>query len=208
MTRFRTDVDFYRRAYNSGKTPWPSDFPEEQFVRFLKNHLWDYKPSVCVDMGCGEGRHVRLLKDTFDSSIIVGFDVIREPLNNAIKKSNGAYFLVANVFFIPIKSRTVDLAIDFGLFHHIRKKDSKYYKSELNRILKSGGFFLIGVFSENFRHYENERRKRDFLFHRGHYDRFFTPKSLQEEFDFLEKIEICEWGRGLEYFIYGIFRKK
>lgn len=205
---FRTDIEFYKRAYISGKTPWPSDFPEEQFVRFLNDYLRDYKPCVCVDMGCGEGRHAKLLKDFFKDSLVLGFDVIMEPLKNAVKKANNSYFAVANVFFIPVRSEVVDLALDFGLFHHVRRKDGRYYKEELNRILKPQGIFLIGVFSEKFKHYEGERRKRDFLFHRGHYDRFFTPKTLEQEFDFLQKIEICEWGRGLEWFIYGIFRKK
>lgn len=209
---FRTDVEFYRKTYLSGKTPWPSDTPEKTFIRFLEKIQQQYKEKniLCVDIGCGEGRHIKMLRDLFPRSTVVGFDIIREPINSAIRKigkTNNVLFILANAFFIPIKSESADIVVDFGVFHHIRKKDARYYKSEINRILKRNGVFLIGVFSENFKHHPAEQRNKDFIFHRGHYDRFFTPKTLEREFTFLEKLDVCEEGAGIEFFVYGIFRK-
>lgn len=209
---FRTDVEFYRKTYLSGKTPWPSDMPEKVFVRFLERIQKQYREKniLCVDIGCGEGRHMKMLKELFPKATVVGFDIIREPIKSAVRKigkKKNVFFILANTFFIPIRNESADIVIDFGVFHHIRKKDAGYYKNEVNRILKRNGFFLVGVFSENFKHHPDEQRSKDFIFHREHYDRFFTPKTLEQEFPFLEKLEVCEEGAGIEFFVYGIFRK-
>lgn len=209
----KKDIDFYRKTYLSGKTPWPSLEPEPEFSRFLNMIKGEFGADpICLDMGCGEGRHIILLKEIFKNAKIFAFDILREPITTAIKRIKEknlkkVFFLISDVFFIPLKNETFDIVLDFGLFHHVRKPDSKYYKRELKRILKPGGYFIVGVFSTKFKHYEGEVRKRDFIFHRGHYDRFFTPQQLQEEFDFFEKIEITEKGEGNNWFVYGIFRK-
>jgi SAM-dependent methyltransferase len=215
MRRFIVDIDFYKNAYSRDKTPWTCDEPERVFQRFLERlkseNYFSHGDVRFLDLGCGEGRHIKLLKEIFPNSKVFAFDIIREPILKAQQKLKGRYSFfpcVANAFFSPFKDKSFDLVLDFGVFHHIRVKDTKVYKSELIRILKDGGFFLIGVFSEKYKHHEKEQRKRNFIYHRKHYDRFFTEKSLKDEFSFsFEPIEVVEEGKGLEWFIYGLFKK-
>jgi ubiquinone/menaquinone biosynthesis C-methylase UbiE len=162
-------------------------------------------------MGCGEGRHMILLKKIFPNSKVVGFDILRTPLITTRQRISGfqsTYIAVADVFSIPFKSETFDVVLDFGVFHHVRKKMLRTYKRELMRVLKKGGYFLIGVFSTKFKHHINEVRKRHFIYHKKHYDRFFTEETLKQEFDFLKPIEVLERGKDLEWFIYGLFKKE
>jgi Methylase involved in ubiquinone/menaquinone biosynthesis len=207
------DKEFYEKVYQSGKTPWPSDTPEPVFEDFLKKIKpeFDGKSLSCLDAGCGEGRHMILLKKIFPNSKVVGFDILRTPLittRQRISVFQNTYIAVADVFSIPFKSETFDIVLDFGVFHHVRKKMLRTYKSELMRVLKKGGYFLIGVFSTKFKHHIHEVRKRHFIYHKKHYDRFFTEETLKQEFDFLRPIEVLERGRDLEWFIYGLFKKE
>lgn len=209
--RFCVDVEFYREKYLSGSTPWPSDTPDRVFDKFLRRIRKEFRNSpVCIDVGCGEGRHTVLLKELLPTSRVIGFDIIMEALvraKNKAKDFKDVLLCQANVFFSPIKNNTADIIIDFGVFHHVRKKDVGRYKKEIWNILRDGGYFLISVFSRRFKHNPDEKRKRDFIYHRKHYDRFFTKKSLRHEFKFLKPIEIVERGKKLEWFIYGLFRK-
>lgn len=211
--KLKVDIEFYKKAYLSGKTPWPSDVPEKPFYDFLikiKSVAQNFSPLRILDIGCGEGRHIILSKEIFPDSKVFGFDIIKEPILTAKKRiieRKNSFLCIADAFFIPFKNSSFDIVIDFGVFHHIRKKDVKKYKSEVLRVLKPGGFFLIGVFSEKYKHYPEENRKRDFIYHRKHYDRFFTEDRLKKEFEELKLIELREEGRGLEWFIYGLFQR-
>ncbi len=210
--KFRVDVEFYREKYLSGNTPWPSDTPDRVFARFLRKIKKDLSFSpVCVDVGCGEGRNTVLLKRIFPASKVIGFDIIMEALvtaKNKVKNFREVLLCQADVFFSPIKSNTADIIIDFGVFHHIRKRDTGRYKKEIRNILKNGGYFLISVFSKKFKHTPDEKRRRDFIYHRKHYDRFFTKKLLESEFRFLKPVEFVETGKKLQWFIYGLFKKE
>ena len=211
----KVDIEFYRKTYLSGRTPWPSDTPEppfRDFLRLVRDKLRGRKglSPFILDIGCGEGRHLLLAKEVFPRSFVFGFDIIKEPLysarNRIIGKKN-IFLCQGNAFFIPFKSSSFDVVIDFGVFHHVRRKDVPRYKKEVLRVLKPSGFFLIGVFSVRFKHYPGERRKKDFVYHRGHYDRFFTKRRLREEFRELRVLEMKEWGSGIEWFIYGLFQR-
>lgn len=87
-------------------------------------------------------------------------------------------FVNADLFANPFRHHSFDLALDWGVFHHIQRKDTGGYLRALKQLLKPGGIFLLGCFSTSFRHKGEGNRKRNWLIHKGHYDRFSTREEL------------------------------
>ena len=75
-----------------------------------------------------------------------------------------------------------DLVLDYGCFHHVVTRDWPRYRREIARVLKPGGHLLLSVFSMKFKHHPDERRTRNWLVHRNHYDHFFTPAEIRGAF--------------------------
>ncbi|KKQ04143.1 MAG: Methyltransferase type 11 [Parcubacteria group bacterium GW2011_GWA2_36_24] len=51
-------------------------------------------------------------------------------------------FIEADVFNIPFTDESFDGICDFGLLENLHKEDWETYVNEINRVLRSGGFYL------------------------------------------------------------------
>nr|WP_319397376.1 methyltransferase domain-containing protein [uncultured Carboxylicivirga sp.] len=106
------------------------------------------KPSeVCVDLGSGRGTDViRLAQEVGEYGLAIGIDVSEGMLSKAEK--NAAKLGVTNVEFrkseledIKVDSATVDLIISNCTINHAKDKFKVW--SEINRILKNSGRFVV-----------------------------------------------------------------
>jgi SAM-dependent methyltransferase len=101
-----------------------------------------------------------------------------------------------------------DLVLDYGCFHHVVTRDWARYRRGIARVLKPGGHLLLSVFSTKFRHHPEERRTRDWLVHRNHYDHFFTRTSIRQALEpQFEARGILEEREGLNGFLHVLLRK-
>lgn len=237
MTVYANQRDFFRQAYAAGEHPWPAHEPS-RFVRaFLRREgRRDWRRAVngggadsrrpagrVLDIGCGEGRHTYLFAQAGFHA--VGLDA--EPL--AIRRAHRlrprprprsrqtgqtgrtgrAVFLVGDALMPPFQSQTFDVLIDYGCLHHVRKQDGLAYRQALIRLLRDGGYFLLSCFSTRFRHHADERRTRDWLVHRGHYDRFFRRRNFQALFGpWFKILRIEEERHGLQAFYHVLMLKR
>lgn len=80
-----------------------------------------------LDIGCGDGRFVRLLRKYFINAI--GID----PNNK------GLYTIKGSVYNLPFKDNQFDLLVLFEVIEHV---DKRAYK-EMRRVLKSNGKIII-----------------------------------------------------------------
>ena len=77
------------------------------------------------------------------------------------------------------------------------------------RILKPGAHLLLSVFSTKFRHHPEERRTRNWLVHRNHYDHFFTRSEIRDAFaPAFELRGVLEELDGLNGFLHALLRRK
>ncbi len=186
MSIYSSQKRFFEEAYKSGEHGWPVTEPTPFVRSCLKIFRKECRAGRILDLGCGEGRHTLFFaKEGYRA---IGLDMQPLALKRAKAFANskgiagGFHFMVGDVLALPFKNESFDLLIDYGCLHHILKKDfSLYLRNTLSQI-KRGGYFLLSCFSTKFRHENEGNRKRDWLIHKDHYDRFFKKSDFKKLF--------------------------
>lgn len=200
---------FFKKAYESGTHGWPEVGPTPHVVRLLKK-LGPGRGRTALDLGCGEGRHTIAMARA--GWAVTAFDL--EPL--ALEKARAyvrraglrASFAAGDALDLKFDDGAFDLVLDYGCFHHVVTRDWARYRRGIARVLKPGGHLILSVFSMKFRHHPKERRTRNWLVHRNHYDHFFTPAEIRAAFaPALEARTILEELKGLNGFHHALLRK-
>jgi len=214
MNVYARQARYFREAYQRGEHGWPVEGPEPRIAAALRRLVPRLPGGRVLDLGCGEGRH------TFDAAErgfrVIGVDA--EPL--AIKRARAlaakhpgagdrAGFVAADLFALPFRPSMFDVLIDYGCFHHVTRADTRRYLDGVLPLLKPGGYFLLSCFSTRFKHHPGERRTRDWVVHRGHYDRFFRKRDFASMFGgWCDVLAIREERDGLSGFYHVTMRRK
>lgn len=119
-----------------------SDNPIHQ--RLLKAYI-AAKPLVggkLLEIGCGEGRGVEVLKDQVDSYL--GLDKIQEVIDSLSQKYPEVEFRQAVIPpFEGIADNSFDTVVSFQVIEHI--PNDKLFLKEIYRVLKPGGKAIIST---------------------------------------------------------------
>lgn len=115
-------------------------YPDENLVRMLKPYLEgrDLKDLIALDLGCGSGRHLRLLNDM--GVVPIGLDNTMNALN--ICKAFPARLIQADNCNLPFRSGSIDLIITWGSLHYCDKTHSRKQLLEIHRVMKKKGCLL------------------------------------------------------------------
>ncbi len=116
---------------------------EREFGRTFLNPL-----ATVVDLGCGNGRNIRYLGETYGMRGI-GYDISSEAVAQAAEASAGLPIRfearsIAGIFDIPDKSQT--LVLDMMASHFLSEKERAILHTEIARILKPDGWFFWKTF--------------------------------------------------------------
>lgn len=179
---YLSQKEYYSQTYaKAGFAPWDDAFDKSLLLKTLKA-FGPTKGKMALEIGSGRGRGATILLSAGYRAI--GVDYLLEPLRQAATsaKKSSPLFIHADVFAPPFKDSSFSVLLDWGLFHHIRRSDTKDYIDTVSGLLKPDGHLILGCFSTRFRHDINEKRKRNWTRHRGHYDRFSTKKELKTTF--------------------------
>jgi len=111
------------------------------------NHSNPLAGEVCVDLGCGRGNDViRMAQEVGEQGLVYGLDISDGMIEKA--KKNAAKLDVTNVQFIKseleslkLPTKIADLVISNCTINHA--SDKKAVWSEIYRILKKGGRFVV-----------------------------------------------------------------
>jgi len=216
MSLYAQQRRYFEHAYETGEHGWPTTEPTPfvvQSIRKLMRQGELSRKGRVLDLGCGEGRHTFACAEM--GLVAIGLDY--QPLAitrarsmpKAKRLRQSCHFLVGDAFHLPFKLETFDLIIDCGCFHHVKKTDTARYLQSVMPLLIPGGHFILSCFSWRFRHYAGEKRRRDWLVHRGHYDRFFKKPYFYEIFgDRFDVLRIEEEREGLYAFYQVLMRGK
>ncbi|MBI4245324.1 MAG: methyltransferase domain-containing protein [Planctomycetes bacterium] len=193
---YSTQQRFFQKSYIKGEHGWPTIEPTKELVdlvKFVRARFKSGKPAA-IDIGCGSGRHsILLAKSGF---VTYAVDYVAEAIKEAkyyaaLNKAKGIKFVrgdFSKMKFSPI----FNLAIDYGVFHHILEKDRSIYLKRIYEVLKQDGFFIISCFSLETRRYFELKIKQSWRVHEGHYDKFYSAKELltvlQEHFKVIKFI--------------------
>jgi len=170
---------------------------KEEYLLYLR-HLFPYdfakdklqKSSFVLDVGCGEGYGTDLLSKYV--SRIIGIDVDRNIIKHASDKykSKNCSFKTYDGIKIPYKDNTFNAVVSFQVVEHI--SDDAGYISEVYRVLKKNGIFIVTTPNRTYRLMPNQRPWNTSHIREYHHSGF--EKLLKNKFS-----DVNVWGiRGNE----------
>jgi SAM-dependent methyltransferase len=90
-----------------------------------------------VDLGCGGGRHLRLLADS-------GIDALGIDASPAAARDAALHVIVQDLCIpLPLDSQTQDLVLMWGVFLHLDPCCHEPVMHEVHRVLRPGGSLLV-----------------------------------------------------------------
>jgi SAM-dependent methyltransferase len=210
MNIYQSQKSYFETAYRSGEHGWPVEGPSEPIIRFLNQFKKEKSSGRVLDIGCGEGRHTAFFAEQGYEAI--GLDYQSLALERARRLTGNVkphlHFVLGDVFHLPFAPEDFDVILDYGCLHHVRKRDTGAYLESVVPLLKPGGYFLLSCFSMRFKHHPGEKRSRDWLVHKGHYDRFFKKGSFKEIFGKAFEVVHLEEERQSLYAFYHVWMRK
>jgi len=151
----RKHRDFWNREYKTAEhlalsTSVSEDL--EKFTRFLerKEGRLHLNPiSLAVDVGCGNGRNLTYLAQTYGMRG-VGYDISDEAIKQAQELSESLPIKYETRAiegdFTDIKDGSASLVLDMMTSHFLQREAREHLRDEIARILKPGGWLFFKSF--------------------------------------------------------------
>jgi SAM-dependent methyltransferase len=108
----------------------------------LKAQLREPCPSI-LEIGCSSGFLLKEMRQAFPAAVIIGADVVREPLYKLAKESPSIPLLRFDLLKCPLPSDAFDAVVALNVLEHI--EDDAAALAQVHRILKPGGVIVIEV---------------------------------------------------------------
>jgi SAM-dependent methyltransferase len=99
--------------------------------------------AVIMEIGCSSGFLIRELLKSFPKAIIIGADVVKEPLYKLAKSIPGVPLIRFDLLQCPLPKKSVDILVMLNVLEHI-ENDVVALEKAYN-ILKPGGTLVIEV---------------------------------------------------------------
>jgi len=195
-----------------------------KFIEIVKPNLNNLK---IIELGCGNGRNLVYLAKQGASCVGVDFvegalEADREKVEN--NGLDGKVELVATDMSesLPFGNGSFDVALDLLSGSSIFDEGWNQYKTEIKRILKAGGYFVVyypNLESDDHKEYLKTNpggHPKSFLHPRtGIEERAFSVADIRKEFANFKEVatEIIEFQdknydrTGKVSFVFGIFQK-
>lgn len=98
---------------------------------------------IILDIGCSSGFLLKDLRDSFQSALIMGADIVTMPLLNLARSQPDIPLLHFDLTRCPLPDQSVDVVVLLNVLEHI-ERDSLAIE-HVYRILKPGGLAIIEV---------------------------------------------------------------
>ncbi len=183
---YNTQKEHFERAYATGSDMWTKNnfsLHEKEFISVLPHN------AMVLDLGAGRGRFTFRLGDA--GMRVIGLEYVKSIVekNNEETKLRGLEknirFYEGDVLDIPFTDSGFDGVADVGLLHYLFHEDFEKYSSEVSRVMKSGGFYLLVVLSKASTQYLGFTPKSSTLSdyeYEGVHVHFFTEEEIQKLF--------------------------
>jgi SAM-dependent methyltransferase len=139
--------DFYTKTQPKD-LPWNAGGPDPDLVRLVKNGR--IPVGQALDLGTGPGHDsVFLIQQGFN---VIAIDIsptaVKLARENASQHGLFGFFQHGDIRQIPVEDGFIDFVNDRGCFHALGSEDRPQAVSEVHRVLRHGGRFLLRVFSD------------------------------------------------------------
>lgn len=139
--------DFYKTVAPdfSGSRNYPWAGWEFLFSRFNKEY---FIPATVLDLGCGNGRFSKVLKQNYPDVAYVGVDNNEKLLEIAGKTYPDAKFLNADILAPWELKENFDLIVAFGVMHHLPGEEiRKQFLEQINAHLNPEGYVVLAFWN-------------------------------------------------------------
>lgn len=161
------------------KPPWDTNQTPPEVLEFINNN----PPGRALDLGCGTGTNAITLAQ--NGWRVIGVDFVGKAIRAAKRKAQQAGVMVdfrtANVTNLTGIEGPFDFILDIGCYHNLPAAGMMAYRQNVNRLLKTGGTFLIYAF---FREGDSNSRPGVVA---AELDAFSAPLELISRADGLER---------------------
>ena len=99
--------------------------------------------AVIMEIGCSSGFLIRDLVNSFPGAVIIGADVVKEPLYQLARDLPGVPLLRFDLLRCPLPDQSVDVLIMLNVLEHIEDDFGALQKAF--NLLKPGGVLIIEV---------------------------------------------------------------
>lgn len=105
--------------------------------------------STVVDLGCGPGTVLRLIRERRPDLTLIGSDIDPAIIHIAEKESinKNIQFRTASIDELPFQQQSADIVISSLMFHHLDEPVKHKAMEQIRRLLKPNGVFLLCDFS-------------------------------------------------------------
>lgn len=140
----KIDFNNYSKNYNELLQTQHKKFGDiayysEYKVNIIKSLRNTNKELKILEFGCGIGRNLPYLKDSFSNSSIYAYDISEDSLALA-KKENPYVNFVSN---LENYENFFDIILIAGVYHHIEPSQRDSVTKQLYKILNKNGFIII-----------------------------------------------------------------
>jgi len=165
----------------------------ERYIEYLR-HFTAYKyveefvkDKSVLEVGCGTGYGANYL--TRFASTLTAADISKQCVtycHNSYGKAK-MNLLCASGLSLPIRNSSFDVVVSFQVIEHIEPKRVAHFLSEIKRILKDGGVFVISTPNKRLRLLPFQKPEARNPEHKKEY----TSKELKKLFhDFFEEVKV------------------
>jgi ubiquinone/menaquinone biosynthesis C-methylase UbiE len=140
-------IDGYRDLQD--KHLWMSGESSGFFAQYKAEKLAEWLPHLAdkevnvLDYGAGDGVMSSYVKTYFSKAQVAGCDISQSSVDAAnLQYSDIAFKTITNKT-LPYESGSFDIIFSAGVFHHILFEEHMAWLSEITRVLKPDGYFVM-----------------------------------------------------------------
>ncbi len=160
--KFKSREDAAKKIWDTRYTktkPYLKRNVDPHVRNFLNRYGDEFKKGSILDIGCGNGRNTKYVAKLGFKTY--GIDISKSAiaqLKEILKEDKlEADVRVGSFYKIPYKKATFDYILSMRVFQHNDWKGAEKSFSEVSRVLKKNGLFLLSVRSTKMRQLPGER---------------------------------------------------
>lgn len=131
--------DYETMPMGAGKLSTVRNNHLEKCLSFLS----EFKTGRMLDIGCGGGRFINLLKSFRKEFVCFGTDISKNAISIASEETTDVNFVVSDITNLPFKQESVHIVLAFDVFEHI--SDVKKTIHNIYFPLKKNGIMIAYI---------------------------------------------------------------